>query len=55
VMDLFSTEGGTNLSGMVEAFAQTPLGKAVLGKMGVAAPDGSEAARAPEPTPAAAD
>jgi flotillin len=36
-MDLFSSQGGTNLAAMVEAFAQTPLGTAVLGQMGVKA------------------
>lgn len=37
VMDLFSSKGGTNLAAMVEAFAQTPLGTAVLDQMGVKA------------------
>lgn len=32
VMDLFSSSGGTNLAAMVEAFAQTPLGKALIEK-----------------------
>jgi flotillin len=35
VMDLFSPQGGTALSGMLEAFAQTDAGKAVLAKIGV--------------------
>ncbi|MBI2065351.1 MAG: hypothetical protein HYT62_04885 [Candidatus Yanofskybacteria bacterium] len=35
VMDLFTSKGGTELSGMVEAFAQTPVGKATLGALGV--------------------
>lgn len=35
VMDLFSTKGGTDLGGMVEAFGQTPLGKLILGQLGV--------------------
>lgn len=35
VMDLFSTKGGTDLAGMVEAFAQTPMGKMVLGSIGI--------------------
>ena len=35
VMDVFSTKGGTDLGGMVEAFAQTPLGKLVLARVGV--------------------
>ncbi|MDO8600423.1 MAG: SPFH domain-containing protein [bacterium] len=35
VMDLFSTKGGTELAGMVEAFAQTPLGGAVLAQLGI--------------------
>ncbi len=47
VMDLFSSKGGTNLSAMVEAFAQTPLGTAVLGQMGVKA---EKSERAPENT-----
>lgn len=42
VMDLFSTKGGTNLAGMVEAFAQTPLGSAVLARAGVTKPNGSD-------------
>lgn len=37
VGDVFSTEGGTKLGAAVEAFAQTPLGKAVLDKIGVTA------------------
>ncbi len=40
VMDLFSTKGGTDLAGMVEAFAQTPMGRLVLSKVGIS--DGSE-------------
>ncbi|MDP3729763.1 MAG: SPFH domain-containing protein [bacterium] len=35
VMDMFSTKGGTDLAGMVEAFAQTPMGKMVLTKIGI--------------------
>jgi flotillin len=35
VMDLFSPQGGTALSGMMEAFAQTDVGKSVLGKFGL--------------------
>ena len=35
VMDLFSPKGGTALSGMMEAFAQTDLGKSVLAKIGL--------------------
>lgn len=34
-MDLFTSKGGTELSGMVEAFAQAPLGRAVLTALGV--------------------
>jgi flotillin len=33
VMDLFSSQGGTNLASAVEAFAQTPLGKALVEKV----------------------
>jgi hypothetical protein len=40
VMDLFSTKGGTDLAGMVEAFAQTPLGTAVLARAGVTKSNG---------------
>ncbi len=36
VMDLLSTEGGTKMAGMVEAFAQTPMGKMVFSKIGIA-------------------
>lgn len=32
VMDLFTSKGGTNLAGMLEAFAQSPIGKAVVAK-----------------------
>jgi flotillin len=35
VMDLFSPQGGTALSGMMEAFAQTDAGKSVLAKFGL--------------------
>ncbi|MDR2941412.1 MAG: hypothetical protein LBV17_02340 [Treponema sp.] len=35
VMDLFSPRGGTALSGMMEAFSQTDLGKSVLTKFGL--------------------
>ena len=35
VMDLFSPKGGTALSGMLEAFAQTDAGKSVLAKLGL--------------------
>jgi flotillin len=35
VMDLFSPKGGTALSGMMEAFAQTDVGKSVLDKIGL--------------------
>ena len=34
-MDLFSTGGGTQLAGMVEALGQTPVGKALLERWGV--------------------
>ena len=32
-MDLFSSKGGTNLAAAVEAFAQSPLGNAMIGKI----------------------
>jgi flotillin len=35
VMDLFSPKGGTALSGMLEAFAQTEAGKSLLAKIGL--------------------
>jgi len=35
VMDLFTSRGGTELSAMIEAFAQTPLGKAALTTIGI--------------------
>jgi flotillin len=41
VMDLFSPKGGTALSGMLEAFAQTDAGKSVLAKLGVEKQDKS--------------
>lgn len=34
-MELFSSKGGTELASMVEAFAQTPLGRAALATVGV--------------------
>lgn len=37
VADLFSSVGGTNLAGMVEGFAQSPVGAAILAKAGVKA------------------
>lgn len=36
-MDLFSSEGGTALSSALEAFAQTPMGKALMDKLGITA------------------
>jgi flotillin len=33
VMDLFSSNGGTNLAASVEAFGQSPLGKAIIDKV----------------------
>lgn len=35
VMDLFSSKGGTEISAMVQAFAQTPIGKATLKRLGI--------------------
>ena len=35
VMDLFTSRGGTNLAAAIEALAQSPLGKEMLGKLGV--------------------
>ncbi len=42
VMDLFSPKGGTALSGMFEAFAQTDAGKSVLAKFGINHPGTDE-------------
>lgn len=35
VMNLFSSQGGTDLSAMVEAMAQTPMGQALFARLGV--------------------
>lgn len=35
VMDLFSSNGGTNLAAMVEAMAQTPTGEAIFQRLGI--------------------
>lgn len=45
VMDLFTANGGTQLAASVEAFAQSPLGKAVINKVIAPTP-------IPTPTPA---
>ncbi len=37
VMDLFTSKGGTDVAAMVEAVAQSPLGKAALEKLGIVA------------------
>lgn len=34
-MDLFTSKGGTNLGGMIEGFAQTPLGAAIAARLGL--------------------
>jgi len=47
-MQLFTPQGGTQLAGMLEAFAQTPAGQAALEKLGVA-----PAKKAPKPKTAA--
>lgn len=57
VMDLFTSKGGTHLASAVEAFAQTPLGNAIMNKMTapisvtpptiVSSGDGDEASSAP--------
>lgn len=41
LMQLFSSKGGTEMAAMVEAFAQSPLGKGLLGKIGVKTPASS--------------
>lgn len=41
VTDIFSTKGGTSIGGMVEAIAQTPMGKSLLKSVGVEDPDSS--------------
>ena len=38
VMDLFTSKGGTHLASAVEAFAQSPLGQAIVGKVTNPAP-----------------
>jgi flotillin len=38
VMDLFTSKGGTHLASAVEAFAQSPLGQAIVGKLTGPAP-----------------
>ena len=35
VMNMFSSDGGTKLASMIEAFAQTPLGQATLASFGI--------------------
>lgn len=37
VMDLFTSKGGTNLAASIEALAQTPMGDALLKRLGVTA------------------
>lgn len=37
VMNLFTSQGGTNLAAMIEAFAQSPLGESFLSAIGVGA------------------
>ncbi len=49
VMDLFTANGGTQLAASVEAFAQSPLGKAVISKVITPAP---APAQTPTPIPA---
>jgi flotillin len=39
VMDLFSSKGGTSMSGMLEGLAQSDVGKQVLAKLGVKSDD----------------
>lgn len=43
VMDIFSSTGGTELGVMIEAFAQSPLAKALLNKAGLSMPSASTA------------
>lgn len=52
-MDLFSTRGGTALGGALEAFAQTPAGKALLDRLGVQEPEVKREQSASAPAPAA--
>lgn len=42
VMDLFTSKGGTNLAAGVEAFAQSPMGEALLKRLGVSAEETTE-------------
>ena len=38
LMDIFSANGGTQLGAMLEGFAQTEKGEALLGKVGLKNP-----------------
>ncbi len=48
-MDLFTSKGGTHLAASVEAFAQSPLGKAFLDKAIKPATQPAAAVVAPAP------
>jgi flotillin len=52
VMDLFTSKGGTHLAASVEAFAQSPLGRAMIGKLTGEGAKPAPAAGAAEETPA---
>lgn len=52
VMGLLGSAGGTKIAAMVEAFAQTPLGKATLARMGIE--EGASKSDVVEETPPAA-
>lgn len=49
MMDVFSSRGGTELAAMVEAFAQSEQGQAILNKFGVTAPAPAAKAKAEKP------
>ncbi|MDP2649138.1 MAG: SPFH domain-containing protein [bacterium] len=51
VMDLFTSKGGTDLASMIEALAQTPLGKAALAAVGVQSNAPVETSAEPSPAP----
>ncbi len=49
MMDVFSSKGGTELAAMLEAFAQSEQGQAILNKFGVTAPAPAAKAKAEKP------
>lgn len=45
VMDLFTSKGGTNLAAGIEAFAQSPMGEALLKRVGISAENVADATK----------